>query len=317
MCSSLRHSKRALAVPVALAMGILGLGASVANAGFILGSAINYGILVEPGAHSFQLNNSTINGTVGIGANIGSVGGNPASIQIASNGFIKDLIAGQPTTGQLLIVDNLNTAAISNTANVQGGVFANQPQVTTAISTVNSLNTTLGAEAGTALTISGGGQVVNVAAGMLDASGNRVFTIAGNAFNNNNQGFTINGSASDFVVFNINNGTSNEAFGGPISLSGGIDPNHVLFNFVGTSGNLGASTGGATVNGTFLAPNMAVNVDNTTLNGHLFGGRSGQDFQTVSGIKLFATIPEPSTLVLAGLGLCAAFVARRRMVQAR
>jgi hypothetical protein len=312
-----RGARRILLGIAGLTVFSLGLGASIANAGFILGTAGNYAILVEPGASSYQLNNSTINGTVGIGANIGGAGGNPARIQIASNGFIKDAIAGQPTTGQLLIVDNLNVAAISNTANVQGGVFANQPQVTTAINTVNSLNTTLGAEAGTALTISGGGQMVNVASGMLDPSGNRVFTIAGNAFNNNNQGFTVVGSATDFVVFNINNGVSNESFGGPISLSGGIDPNHVLFNFVGTSGNLNASAGGATINGTILVPNMAVNLDNMTLNGHLFGGRPGADFQVVSGFKLNGTlIPEPSTIVLAGLGLCAAFVARQR-IQAR
>jgi hypothetical protein len=282
----------------------LGFGASVANASFILGSAGNYGILVEPGAHSFMLNNSTINGTVGIGANIGAAGGNPASIQIASNGFIKDAIAGQPATGQLLLVDNINVALISNTANVQGGVFANQSQVTSAINTVNSLNTTLGAESGTALTISGGGQIVNVSSGMLDPSGNRVFTVASNAFNNNSAGFTVNGSASDYAVININNGASNENLGGPISLSGGITPNHVLFNFVGTSGNLGASAGGASINGTFLVPNMKVNLDNMTLTGHLFGGQTGQDFQVVSGFNLNATlIPEPSTIVLGALGL--------------
>jgi hypothetical protein len=62
---------------------------------------------------------------------------------------------------------------------------------------------------------------------------------------------------------------------------------------------------------------MKVNLDNMTLTGHLYGGQSGQDFQVVSGFNLNATlIPEPSTLVLAGLGLCGAFVARRR-IQAR
>jgi hypothetical protein len=282
---------------------LFGLGGSVANADFVFGTAENYGVLIEPGAHSFQLNNSTINGTVGIGANIGGAGGNPANIQIASNGFIKDAVAGQPTTGQLLLVDNINTASISNTANVQGGVLANQSQVTTAINTVNSLNSTLGAETGTALTISGNHQVVNASAGMPDGSGNFIFTIASNGFNNNNQGFTINGGVNDFVVLNIDNGTSNEAFGGPISLSGGITPDHVLLNFVGTSGNLGASAGGATINGTVLAPNMAVNLDNMTLNGHLFGGRTGTDFQTVSGFNLNAPIiPEPSTSLLLGTG---------------
>lgn len=293
---------------------LFGIGGSVAKASFFFGTAENYGVLIEPGAHSFQLNNSTINGTVGIGANIGGAGGNPANIQIASNGFIKDAVTGMPTTGQLLLVDNINTASISNTANVQGGVLANQSQVTTAINTVNSLNTTLGAEPGTALTISGNGQVVNASSGMLDGSGNFIFTIASNGFNNNNQGFTVNGGVNDYVVLNIDNGTSNEAFGGPILLSGGITPDHVLFNFVGTGGNLGASAGGATINGTVLVPHMNVNLDNMTLNGHLFGGQTGGDFQTVSGFNLNAPIPEPSTLVLLGAGalLLSSYRRRRR-----
>ena len=113
------------------------------------------------------------------------------------------------------------------------------------------------------------------------------------------------------MVFNINNGTSNEAIGGPISLSGGITSDHVLFNFVGTSGNLGGSAGGAEVNGIFLAPNMKINIDNINIEGRLFGGRAGQDFQTVSGFDLFQppltpaeVVPEPTSLVLAlgGLG---------------
>jgi hypothetical protein len=76
----------------AVAGAILLLSASDVRASFILGTAVNYGILVEPGAGSFQLNNSTVNGTVGIGANIGGAGGNTAKIQIASNGFIKVMI---------------------------------------------------------------------------------------------------------------------------------------------------------------------------------------------------------------------------------
>jgi hypothetical protein len=291
--------------------------AAPCQADIVLGAAADYGVLIEPNVASFQLNNSTIFGNVGLGTGV-------SPVQIASNGFIKPIptFAG---TGRLDLVDA--SATISNPGNVSGGVHFNQSQVTTALNTVNALNSTFGAEAGTALTISGGGQTVNVSAGMLDASGNRIFSLTASSYNNNNQGFTVVGTASDFVVFNIANGTSNENIGGPISLSGGITPDQVLFNFVGTSGNLGGSAGGATVNGIFLAPNMKVNIDNIIINGRLFGGRAGTDFQTVSGFELnqpdpkpdvgpgpgpdpgpgvdpgAGGVPEPSTLLLGSTGL--------------
>jgi hypothetical protein len=154
------------------------------------------------------------------------------------------------------------------------------------------------------LTISGGGQVVNASSGTLDGSGNNVFTVASNGFNNNNSGFTINGTANQFVVINVNSGSSNESLGGPISLTGGITSDHVLFNFTGT-GHLGASAGGATVNGVFLAPGMLINLDNVTIDGRLFGGQNNADFQTVSGFHLFAPapVPEPASLILTLSGL--------------
>jgi len=80
----------------------------------------------------------------------------------------------------------------------------------------------------------------------------------------------------------------------------------VLFNFTGTSGDLGASAGGATVNGVFLAPNMKVNLDNVTINGRLFGGRTNQDFQIVSGFQLnrpaAVVVPEPAGRLLLAIG---------------
>jgi hypothetical protein len=275
---------------------LVALIAPQAKADFSIGTAVNYGVLAEPGVKSFQLNNSTVNGNVGIGAGLGSGG-----VQIASNGFIKP---GGGTPGQLDLVDS--SATVSNPGNVAGGVHFSQSQVTTAINTVNSLGTMLGAEAGTALTISGAGQVVNASSGMLDGGGNRVFTVAANGFNNNSAGFTINGAATDFVVININNGTSNESLGGPLTLTGGITSDHVLLNFTGTSGNLGSgSTNGAVLNGIILAPNMLVNLDNVTIDGRLFGGRAGTDFQIVSGFNLNQpqSVPEPASLTIFGIGV--------------
>ena len=123
--------------------------------------------------------------------------------------------------------------------------------------------------------------------------------MAAGGFSDNSGGVTINGTASQFVVININNGTSNENFQGPLLLSGGITPDHVLWNFTGTSGNLGGTTNGAAVTGIFLAPNMAFNADNITFEGRLFGGAPNADFETVSGFTLVqAGVPEPSTTAL-------------------
>ncbi len=223
---------------------------------------------------------------------------------IASNGFI---------TGQLQLADA--SAFVSNPGNVAGGAFFSQSQVTTAINTVNSLSSSLGAETGTPLIITGGSggipQPFSASSGTLDGSGNEVFTVAANALHNNSTGITINGTASQFVVININNGTSNESLNGPILLSGGITSDHVLFNFTGTSGHLGSgSTNGSVENGNFLAPNMLVNLDNVVIDGRLFGGQRGADFSIVSGFMLNQPVsprsvggaPEPSSIVLIGIG---------------
>jgi choice-of-anchor A domain-containing protein len=271
-----------------LSLLLVAFAATATEAAFNLGAAGTFGVLVEPSAHNFQLNNSTVTGNVGVGAGVDA-------IQIASNGFI---------TGQLLLADTGLTVA--NSGNVSGGVLQGQSQVTTALNDINTLSSTLGIQVGTGLSITSATTTINVNTGTL-IGGNYVFTIASNGFNNDNTGFTVSGGAGDFVVFNINNGTSNEDFGGPISLSGGITSDHVLFNYVGTGGELKSALGGATVNGIFLAPHMKINIDNVTINGRLFGGLTDQDFQLVSGFNLNAPadipgVPEPSALCIYALG---------------
>ena len=167
--------------------------------------------------------------------------------------------------------------------------------MTTAINTVNALSNSLKTESGTALSVTGNGQIISASSGTLDGNGNEVFTVAANAFNNNSGGLTISGTSSQFVVININNGTSNEALNGPISLTGGITADQVLFNFTGTGNLQGGSTNGSIENGIFLAPNMNINLSHTTIDGRLFGGAAGRDFQLVSGFNLNAPpAPPPS-----------------------
>ena len=282
-----RNRNRTHALAFAAALAVSATLAPRAHADIDLGVAANYGILIEPGAKSYQLNNATVNANVGIGTGL------TGSVQIANNGFI---------TGQLQIVDSSET--VTNPGNVGGGVLFNQSQVTTAINTVVALGTTFAGETGSGLVIVGEGQVINANSGTL-INGNEVFTVAGNQYNNDKGGITITGTASQFVVINVNN-SGNESIGGPISLTGGITSDQVFFNFTG-SGNLGSTLvspfAAFTVNGTFFVPNMKVNLNNIDIEGRLFGGQAGQDFSTVGGFVLDAPqlpgVPEPSTTALA------------------
>lgn len=273
---------------------------STAQATFLIGAASNYAVLVEPSLHNVQLtSDSGITGNLGIGSPVTSLGLSGATIHGNVN-FSGAQPSGGPNFGGTV------TGTVSNTV----------AAVTSALSTMNSLNTTLGAETGTVLTISGGGQTINASSGTLDGSGNWVFSVAKNGFNLSG-GITINGSANDYVVINILNASSDEKINGAVNLTGGIVSDHVLFNFVGTGGQLGAAANKAIANGIFLAPNMKVNIDSVTIQGRLIGGggtTSNNDFQIVSNAFVIAPVPEPSSIVLASAGgLALLYMAKRPM----
>jgi hypothetical protein len=121
--------------------------------------------------------------------------------------------------------------------------------VTSALNTVNGLNTSLGGWNGNSPNDRGSGQTINASSGMLDATGNEVFTVAANGFNNNSGGITISGTASQFVVVNVEH--HQWELRGPISLSGGITGNQMLFNFVGTGSSVVRGGGSTTSNNDF------------------------------------------------------------------
>jgi hypothetical protein len=279
-CFSFRH--------VALTAMLLFCMVGSAHA-FSLGTGVNYGILTFDSAHNVQMSNSTLNGNWGIGT-----GGTAQFSSGTINGNV-DFQGAQQPPGSL------------GSATITGSVNSFVANVGSAITTLDNLSITLGGESGTSLAITGGGQTINASAGTLNGA-DRVFNVTALDFTG---GITVNGSASDFVVFNFNNGTGNIALKGGVTLTGGISADHVLFNFDGTGGQLGGNTNGGNngiINADFLFPNMKLNIDNTVINGRLLGGRSGQDFQFVSGMQLTAPptpVPEPETGSLLLLGLAA------------
>ena len=237
---------------------------------FSLGGAANYGVLTDPSIHSFQsTSDSFYTGNIGI-ANTG--GANQASPQVQWAGVL---------TGN---IDFAGLTNITNTNGISGTVTPNVAAVNTAFNTMSTLSATLGAEAGTPLTLTGSAQTINASAGTLDASGNRVFT-AGSGFVVKGP-LTINGSASDYVVINIPSGQTAK-FSDAITLTGGITDDHVLYNILGTGNEIGGAANKATVHGVIVGINRKFNMDAVTIDGRVIGGDS-TNFQLVSNFRLVA-----------------------------
>lgn len=121
------------------------------------------------------------------------------------------------------------------------------------------------------------------------------------------KGLKINAPAGSTVVVNIDGSTSAMQSMG-IDLSGGIDKQHILYNFYQASS---VTLGSITVLGTILAPRADVHfgfgaIDGTIIANNLDGNGTGGG---ESHLFLFQgnlpSVPEPSTLVLAAMGLAA------------
>ena len=267
-----------------------------ANAGFSLGDASHYAVLYEgSGTHNLQINSSPVNGSTILGdIGLGNL----------SNGF--------PTAqfnNPAVINGNINFSSnisISANAVINGTTNGQVSQVKTDLLNLNALSSTLGGEAGSnvAINISNGNTLtLNASNGILDGSGNNVFTATALSFVNGAT-LVINGSASQFVVINFN---FNTHFSGVITLTGGITPDQVLFNMIGGANLTGGDTLQFAANnvsqaGTFLDPNGVITMNSVNLRGHIFGG-DASDMQIVSGGTI--VVPEPSSyaLVLSALGM--------------
>jgi hypothetical protein len=275
----------------------------ISQAAFSLDGGANFAVLFEgAGGNALQFNNGTISGDIGIAGT--------GQLQL-SGGAANTIIDGNARFAGP--VNHTGTAGTDFAIN--GSFIGNDPTVQSAMNSLNTLNSTLGAENGTSVAINignGGSQTINASSGMLDVSGNRVFTVSSLSFVNGAT-LTLNGSASDYMVLNI---AFSPSFGGTINLAGGITSDHVLFNFVGGSGQTGGptltiSSNGAIEEGTFLDPNGNIQMNHSVLEGRLFGGDT-HNLSVVSGASIYAPVPEPATLPLASLAAAMLIILRRR-----
>lgn len=253
-------------------------------------SVDGYAVLYEgTGGHTLQITNVEINGNIGVGGTGLATDSGPSTI----NGAI-DFSASN--TGQF---SNNNASDV-----ITGGVSYNVASVTGALSTVNTLSTALGSEAGTPISISGN-QTINASSGTL-INGNEVFTVTSYSEGNGNV-LTINGNGHN-VVFNLAV-SGNPQLGGDIILTGGLTDGEVLWNYTGTN-NLSLNNNASSYPlpdafmGIILAPDAAISLVNANLDGSVFGGDSS-DMQIVSGdtINQAVVTPEPSSLALLVTGL--------------
>ena len=284
-----------------------GLAIPQAQAFLLPGNTVSYTGRIDP---NLNFNNSTVTGNIGIAGVGGFVGTGPGTI----TGMVQ---FAAPNTGQFM----------PDGVTVMGGATFNNATVQTDLNALNTLSQSLRNEGGTPQNIAGGGSV-NASSGILDSNGNNVFTATINPNFTAGTTFTINGTSTQFAVFNIT--TGGLPFNGSIVLTGGITPDQVLFNFdagnfdTNTGGDpLMINTGGNPTAGTYLDPNGPFQITDTLLNGRIFGGDSLDSGITDSTIAAPSVVPVPApgpkaTLALLGAGLvCAHMIGRRRRPLAR
>ena len=262
--------------------GVLAPCACAANTIPDLGSAGDFALLGLNKAH-YVIQSSAIAGNIGIGqsgtannTSSGAVGGTAfefSSGQITNSGFISGGITVNSTE-----LTNANSGALSAYSTAVG----------------DTVTQTVGAISGTkVITGNGGLNVVDIST--VNLSGANI---------------TLNGTASDIFVLRVS-GNFTMSGNSSILLGSAVTPENVLIVFTGTSKTINVGiTGSATVNGTLLAPSTSTNwqITSGSFNGEIITGTpatGGGTFLTLKGVALsgapFKAVPEPSSLVLAGI----------------
>lgn len=288
--------KLTLALATVVALG----SASTANAAVNLGSLGNYGI-VELGSHldthgnvvhdNVNINSgpNTGNVLVGQGATGTSAGGGNGSINdtvyVDGTGTVdfSHLQTPYPNSSQVTVSTTVTQQALTDAQNLStfaAGLSANQT-----LASITSATTF------TCLTGGGCSQYV------VDVTGNI-----------SNATITLVGDANSTFIFNI---SGNYSTNKDIVLSGNINPNNILWNLLGSSGNILQTSGGAgncgqsatCLVGTFLAVNGGnFQFSNLGLDGRLVNTAGNMQIVSGSAFNAPPALPEPGTWAMMLLG---------------
>ena len=306
MSFSVKFLSGSMCLSVAAMMLVTGLAnrqaqAQICCAGDPSNDVSDFGLIYTGDPHNLDFSNSTVIGNVGIGDNGGFTGSGGGTI-----------------TGTLSFAGLQQNVSFKPDDVSIGAVIYGSGTVTEALASLNTVSQNLRNEGGTPLLISAGGSI-NASTGILNSGGNYVFTATINPNFTAGNTFTINGTSDQFIV--INTTTGGLPLDGSIVLTGGITPDHVLFNLDAadydtlTGGDpLIIDTGGNATTGLFLDPNGAIDISDLMIFGRVFGGDTVDasiSDSTIVAPPPFAA-PEPSSLLLLGGGLVAACILRRR-----
>ncbi len=233
-----------------------------ANFAFNLGQAQPFSVLYLTGANAITGGDSTINGNVGIAAN---VTGSLIKLQVNGN-LVKD-----PNFDDSIIASNFKVSGTTTVASLTGAV-----------------NDALAANAAFCAA-----SPTQPSPGAIP-DGNTTITLLSAGLNvvaipsvNTHGVITINGPAGSAVVFNVAGGfTCNGC-----TINGSVPAQNILWNFCGTGADVSISKPVGSTRGIFLAPDRNILLDKATNIGALIGARNGLKLLIHSAATLTSPCP--------------------------